>query len=54
MNTLKDIQQIKALTIKLNKGSASNKFALKNKIKKLKKQIDTNYKKESWQNYLAQ
>ena len=41
MNTLKDIQQIKALTIKLNKGNASNKFALKNKIKKLKKQIET-------------
>ena len=54
MNTLKKTKQIKALNTKLIKGNTTNPHAVKNKIKTLKKQLDSQYKNMAWENYLAQ
>lgn len=54
MNTLKKTNQIKLLTERLSKGKTTNPYALKNKIKNLKKQFNSQNKSIAWQNYLAQ
>lgn len=54
MNTLKKTNQIKLLTERLSKGKTTNPYALKNKIKNLKKQINSQQQNTAWQNYLAQ
>lgn len=54
MNTLKKTNQIKLLTERLGKGKTTNPYALKNKIKNLKKQVNNQDRSISWQNYLAQ
>lgn len=53
MNTLKKTNQIKLLTEILSKGKTTNPYALKNKIKNLKKQVNSQHRSISWQNYLA-
>lgn len=54
MNTLKKTNQIKVLTERLSKGKTTNPYAVKNKIKTLKKQLNGQNKNIAWQNYLAQ
>jgi len=54
MNTLKKTNQIKVLTTKLSKRKTTNPYAVKNKIKNLKKEIVIQNKNTAWQNYLAQ
>lgn len=54
MDTLKKTNQIKVLTTKLIKGKTTNPYAVKNKIKTLKKQLNGHNKSIAWQNYLAQ
>ena len=54
MDTLKKTNQTKVLTTKLIKGKTTNPYAVKNKIKTLKKQIGSQNKNIAWQNYLAQ
>ena len=54
MNALKKTNQIKVLTERLSKGKTANPYALKNKIKNLKKQVNNQQQTTAWQNYLAQ
>jgi hypothetical protein len=50
---IKKINQIKALSIRLNSGQVKNPYAIKNKIEKLKKEIESINRGKAWTNFLA-
>lgn len=47
------IKQINALSIRLRSGQVKNPYAIKNKIEKLKKEIENINRGKAWTNFLA-
>ena len=47
-------KQIEVLEKIIVKGKVKNKYALNNKIKTLKKKVQKESKKQSWNNFLSQ
>ena len=50
----KKTYQLRALELKLREGKTKNKYALQNKINKLREEIASLQKQSSWNKFLSQ